>query len=507
MVINAMVKAYLESRLRRIQTAADRAPEIQQQVWTELLTQGKDTVFGNHHRFERIRSYEDFNLRVPIRSYEELFPYIQRTMRGEKDVLWPGTVRWFAKSSGTTNDRSKFIPVTKESLEECHYKGGRDVLSIYTKHYPDHQLFEGKSLVLTGSVHQDEATQAQTGDVSAVLIENMPFWMHFFRTPAREIAFLPNWEEKLSKLVEATIHEDVTFLSGVPSWMLSVLQKALEITGHKDIRSVWPNLQLFIHGAVRFDPYRPHYKRIIPHEDMHYLETYNASEGFFGIQDLKEPGEMLLMTDYGVFYEFIPTNELHLEKPKAIPLEEVELGVNYAMVISTSGGLWRYMIGDTLKFSSTAPFRFHITGRTKHFINAFGEELMVDNAEMALAEACKQTRAVINEYTAAPLFFEQDGTGCHEWIIEFSQAPENPKSFAQIFDNRLKALNSDYEAKRKADLTLKFPRIYMAPEGTFYTWMKQRGKTGGQNKVPRLSNDRQYIDSISTLCPWEPISI
>jgi len=498
-VINAMVKAYLDSRMDRLHQTAEKSDQFQAETLQTLLSKGRETLFGADHRFENIRDYDQFRKLVPIRSYESIFPYIERSLNGERNVLWPGSIRWFAKSSGTTNDRSKFIPVTKESLDECHYKGGRDVLTCYNAWQPEHTLFEGKSLVLSGSLHTAADSPFQAGDISAVLLENMPWWMHYFRAPSKEIALMGNWEEKLDRLAEAIIPEDITFLSGVPSWMLVLLKRVLELEGKTQLREVWPNLQLFIHGAVNFAPYRPLYQNLSAGNEIHYLETYNASEGFFALQDRENKNDMLLMTDYGVYYEFVPLNKLDQPEEHVVPLESVELGKAYALVITTNAGLWRYLIGDTVEFTSLRPYRLRIVGRTKHFINAFGEELMVENAETALAIACQQCHASIREFTVAPIFQTAHQPGGHEWLIEFEEAPSNLPIFAERLDSELRKVNADYDAKRTGNFAMGLPQIHAVEKGLFYRWMSSRGKTGAQHKVPRLSNDRIWIEQLQAL--------
>jgi hypothetical protein len=418
-------------------------------------------------------------------------------LSGEHNVLWPSEIKWFAKSSGTTNDRSKFIPVSEESLEECHFKGGKDLLSMYCNNRPDTRIFTGKCLVLGGS-HQINQLNADSclGDLSAVLIKNLPFWAEFYRTPDMSIALMDNFEEKVEKMARATIDVNVTNISGVPTWNIVLAKRILEITGKDNLLEVWPNLEFYFHGAVNFNPYREQFKKLIPSDDMYYLETYNASEGFFGIQDQSDSEEMLLMLDYGIYYEFLPMEDLHKENPKTLRLDEVELHKNYALIISTNAGLWRYMIGDTIKFTSLSPHRIQITGRTKHFINAFGEELIIDNAEKGLAKACKETGAIIRDYTACPIYFQGNDAGGHEWIIEFEKKPDDPERFTDLMDQTLREINSDYDAKRYLDMALGRPLVHLAPDGTFYEWMKSRGKLGGQHKVPRLANDRGYVEEI-----------
>jgi hypothetical protein len=418
-------------------------------------------------------------------------------MSGKPDVLWPGEVRWFAKSSGTTGDKSKFIPVTKDNLEDCHFRGGKDTLALWMDNNPDSGIFLGKSLVVGGSLQvSDMNSEAYFGDLSAVLLQNMPSIAHWLRTPDLSIALMDEWEEKLEKMAEHTIRENVTSLAGVPSWTLILLKKVLEQTGKDNIADVWPNLEVFMHGGVNFTPYRDQYMSIIHSASMKYMETYNASEGFFGIQDDPDSSDMMLMLDYDIYFEFSPAEEIGTGNEKALPLRDVETNRNYAMVISTSSGLWRYLIGDTIRFSSLKPVKFKITGRTKHFINAFGEELIIDNAESALSKACQGTGAAITDYTAAPVYMSEGSSARHQWLIEFSKPPENPGFFTELLDNALKAVNSDYEAKRYRNIALLAPEVIILRNGTFYNWLKQKGKLGGQHKVPRLSNDRSIADEI-----------
>ena len=471
--------------------------EVQEEWFEQLITRAENTEWGKKHHYKSITNLTEFKERVPIQTYDTLKPYIERMLLGEQNVLWPSEIRWFAKSSGTTNDRSKFIPVSEDALEECHFKGGRDLLTIYFNNRPDAKMFTGKILTLGGS-HQISQLSPDTsfGDLSAVLMKNLPLWAEFHRTPDLDIALLENFEEKIERMAHATKDVNVTSISGVPTWNLLLFKRILEITGKKNLLEVWPNLEMYFHGAVNFTPYREQFKKLIPDENMYYLENYNASEGFFGIQDTKEPGEMLLMLDYGVFYEFLPLENLHDEHPHTLTLDEVQLDKNYALIISTNAGLWRYMIGDTIKFTSLAPFRIQITGRTKHFINAFGEELIIDNAERALEEACSQTGAVIRDYTAAPIYFSGDECGAHEWLIEFEKKPTEFERFVDIMDETLRRVNSDYDAKRFKDMALRRPIVRNMPRDTFFNWMRNRGKLGGQHKVPRLANNREYVDAI-----------
>ncbi len=473
--------------------------EVQDEVLKKLIGTARYTEFGQKYAFEDLVNYEDFKKRIPVHTYEQLFPYIERLMRGEQNILWPSEVKWFAKSSGTTNARSKFIPVTSEALEDCHFKGGKDLYSIFINNYPDTKIFSGKGLGVGGSYRVNEYDPTSTshyGDVSAVIMQNLPPWAEFIRTPSLEVALMDNWEEKIEKLARETARVDVTQIAGVPTWTVLLLQHIVELEKKSSILEVWPNLEVFFHGAVAFKPYKNLFKSLIPSDRMKYWETYNASEGFFGIQDQKDSEDLLLMLDYGVFYEFIPMEELDKEYPDAIALQDVELGKNYAMVITTNAGLWRYNIGDTIKFTSKSPYRIRISGRTKHFINAFGEEVIIENAETAITTACEQTGAVIDNFTAAPIYLEKSKRGGHEWIIEFKTQPSELSLFSHVLDNTLRKVNSDYDAKRAHDIALVAPIVHSVANGTFYNWMKRRGKLGGQNKVPRLSNTREFIDEI-----------
>lgn len=488
----------MKKRIHQIDLFRKYPHDVQGELFSNLIQTAKNTDWGNRYGYADITSPEQYQQRVPISSYEDLFPEIKRTMQGESNVLWPGSISWFAKSSGTTNARSKYIPVSKESLEDCHYKGGKDMLSIYTNLYPETKLFTGKALSIGGSLRENEYNpNTQCGDVSAIIMNNLPIWAEIARTPPLKIALMDKWEEKIAAMLEATIPENVTSISGVPTWTYVLLNRILEVTGKKNILEVWPNLEFFAHGAVAFAPYRQLFKQLIPSDQMHYLEIYNASEGFFGIQDQAgTEDEMLLMLDYGVYYEFIPDSEFDAEQPKTIGLDQVELNKNYALVISTNAGLWRYKIGDTIKFTNLSPYRIKISGRTKHFINAFGEEVIIENAEAAITKACEQTNAIIANFTAAPLYFEGKNRGGHEWVIEFARQPDDLSKFTAILDNTLREINSDYDAKRQNDLALQAPVIRVAPQGTFHRWLNEKGKLGGQHKVPRLSNSREHLEEI-----------
>ncbi len=493
--INSILSFFNQKRLAQIEFFKSNPIKVQRDMLQELLSAAVDTEYGQQYHFHSILTAEQYRERLPIVHYEDIQQQIARIMNGENNVLWPEEIKWFAKSSGTTNAKSKFIPVSPTVLEDCHFRGGKDVIAIFNKLYPNSQVFSGKTLALGGSSEVSKTnSQCQYGDLSAILISNTPFWANMMKTPDSSIMLMSNWEEKIEKICETTIKEDVRCLAGVPSWFLTVIHKILEKTGKSNLHEVWPNLELFIHGGISFTPYREQYKRLLPDPKMKYMETYNASEGFFGLQDDPNDSSMLLMLDYGIYYEFMPTSELGKTHPKTLLLEEVETGVNYALIISTSGGLWRYIIGDTIQFTSTRPYKFKITGRTKLFINAFGEEVIIDNATEALKHACAQTGADVYEFTAAPIFMEEGKKGAHEWLIEFNTPPSDPERFADILDSELQKLNSDYEAKRL--LSLERLRLHIARPGLFNEWLKEKGKLGGQHKVPRLWNDRTHIDEL-----------
>ncbi|MBC5994194.1 GH3 auxin-responsive promoter family protein [Pontibacter cellulosilyticus] len=488
----------MKKRIHDIDLFRKYPHEVQQELFQNLINTAKGTEWGKKYGYADNLSVREFQERVPISSYEEMYPYIERVMKGEQNLIWPSKIEWFAKSSGTTNARSKFIPVSPESLEDCHYKGGKDMLSIYVNLYPDTKLFTGKGLSIGGSHRPSEINaKVNCGDVSAVIMQNLPIWAEAMRTPPLKVALMDKWEEKIEKMVELTVKENVTSLSGVPTWTYVLLKRILEVTGKSNMLEVWPNLELFTHGAVAFGPYRQLFRDIIPSDKMNYLEVYNASEGFFGIQDQAgTEDEMLLMLDYGVYYEFIPMDQVEEENPKTLTLDQVELGKNYALVISTNAGLWRYKIGDTIRFTNLSPYRIKISGRTKHFINAFGEEVIVENAETAITKACQATDAVISNFTAAPVYMESGKRGGHEWLIEFEKEPNNLQQFTQVLDETLREVNSDYDAKRQNDIALQEPMVHIAPQGTFMSWLRDKGKLGGQNKIPRLSNTREYLEEM-----------
>jgi len=500
-LINSVLSWYIKKRIHQIELFMKYPHEVQAEWFRKLILTAKDTEWGQMYDFASIRTPEQFKERVPLNTYGSMKPSIDRMREGNQNVLWPGEIRWFAKSSGTTGDRSKYIPVSQEALEDCHFKGGKDMLSIYCNNYPNTAIFDGRGLAMGGSHKISEINNESfyDGDLSAIIIQNLPSWAEFIRVPKKSVALMDNWEEKIEQMAADTIPHDVTNLSGVPSWMLLLLKRVLEKTGKSSILEVWPNLEVYFHGGVNFEPYREQFRRIIPGSQMSYMETYNASEGFFGIQDRSDRNEMLLMLDYGIYYEFIPLSEINNAKPETLSLDQVELDTNYALVISTNGGLWRYLIGDTIRFTSLYPYRIQITGRTKNFINVAGEELIVDNAEKALAIACRKCKATVTDYTAAPLLSQEENIAAHEWLIEFEKEPADLQYFAETLDNALKSLNSDYEAKRFHNMVLKEPIVHNLPKNTFYNWLKSKGKLGGQNKVPRLSNDRKYVEEIKSL--------
>jgi len=495
-LLNTVISWFLKKRKHQMELFLKYPNDVQNELLLRLLFLAKNTEIGEKYHFKNIKNFEDYIKNVPLQRYESIEHLIERARKGEQNIFWPTKIKWFAKSSGTTNSKSKFIPVSDEALENCHYKAVKDMLCFYVNNNEDTIMFSGKNLRLGGSSAVYENNDTYFGDLSAIIIENLPLWAEYSSAPKQKTALMGDWETKMDKIIEETIDKDITNIAGVPSWMLVLLNKVLVVTGKNNILEVWPNLEVYFHGGVNFNPYKEQFKKLIPKTDFKYYETYNASEGFFAIQDRNYSDELLLMLDYGIFYEFIPMTEFDGENSTTIPLKKVKLNTNYALVITTNAGLWRYLIGDTIKFTSLNPYRIKITGRTKHFINAFGEELIIDNAEAALKLACKKTNAEILEYTAAPIFMKNDGKGAHEWIIEFSKEPENLAVFTEILDTSLQAINSDYEAKRFLNLTLDLPTVHIAKNGLFYEWLKNNNKLGGQHKVPRLCNTRKIIDEL-----------
>ena len=495
-----IIYQYFRLRHKQIDRYAEEAGTIQNRQLMRLVRKAARTSWGEKQGYRDIKSYSDFKNRFPVQNYDRIKEDVKRMINGERDVLWPGACQWFAKSSGTTSDKSKFLPVTRDILKHCHYQGGFDTVSLYLRNHPESRFFRHKGLILGGS-HSPSPLNGKThcGDLSAVLLQNLNPLVNLIRVPKKETILMDEWESKIKAIVEQTCREDVGNISGVPSWMLVLLKAVLRKTGKECLTEVWPNLEVFFHGGISFEPYREQYKTLIPSDRMHYMETYNASEGFFGIQNDPDDHSLLLMLDYDIFYEFVPVNELDSDNPQVIPLEEVELGKNYAMVITTSGGLWRYLIGDTVCFTSLRPYKFVISGRTKHFINAFGEELMVNNADRGIRIACQKTGAIVKEYTAAPLFLLDKAKGRHQWLIEFEKEPASLPDFARILDEALKSLNSDYEAKRYKEISLQPLEVIVAREGLFYDWLQSKGKLGGQHKIPRLSNSRTFLEELLTL--------
>ncbi|MCE5346138.1 MAG: GH3 auxin-responsive promoter family protein [Bacteroidales bacterium] len=496
-IIPSIIKWLNTKRIDQIELFKKHPVETQEETLYMLLAKASGTEWGVKYGYSSISSASEYQSRFPVQTYEDLIPFVERLRKGESNLLWPGEIKWFAKSSGTTSTKSKFIPMSNEALEDCHYRAAKDILAIYTRNYPGTRFYNGKALTLGGS-HKINPFSSDSlyGDLSAILIENAPSWVEIIRTPKQKIALIEDFEKKLDLITKSTINENVTSFSGVPSWYLTLIKHVLAYTGKSNLLDVWPNLEVFFHGGISFTPYRDLYKKLINGDQMHYMETYNASEGFFGIQDDPSKTDLLLMLDYGIYYEFIPSDKINNPSPPVYTIGDVVTGVNYAMVISTNGGLWRYLIGDTIVFTSLSPYRFIISGRTKQFINAFGEEVIVENADKALEAACKATGAIISEYTAGPVYMGKSSKGSHEWIIEFEKEPDNINQFTTVLDNTLKSVNSDYEAKRFKDINLVMPVVRLVPEGTFKKWLKSQGKLGGQNKVPRLANSREYIEDL-----------
>ncbi len=495
-LVNSVVSWFLKKRIHQIEFFSKYPNEVQHELLFNLLQSAKNTSIGKKYQFESIKTYEDFIARVPVVSYEDIEPMIERSRKGEQQLFWDSQIKWFAKSSGTTNAKSKFIPVSQESLDNCHYKGSKDLLCLYLNNNEESKLFTGKGLRLGGSKELYQENGTVFGDLSAILIDNMPFWAEYSSTPSSKVSLMDNWETKLQEIVDETIKENVTSLAGVPSWMLVLLNQVLETSHNKHLLEVWENLEVYFHGGVSFEPYRDQYKKLLPKSNFKYYEIYNASEGFFAIQDKNYSSDLLLMLDYGIFYEFAAMDTYGTSQQKMIPLSEVEVNVNYAVIITTNAGLWRYQIGDTVRFTSTNPYRIKVTGRTKHHINVFGEELMIENTDKALKIACEKTSAEIKEYTAAPIFMNGNKKGAHEWLIEFKREPENLDYFSELLDNALKSLNSDYEAKRFNNITLNKPKLHKAKSNLFYNWLKNNSKLGGQNKIARLSNSRNFIEEL-----------
>ena len=498
-IINSIASWVLKQRIHQIELFLKYPNEVQEELLMNLIRRAENTVIGAQYDFSTITSYTTFSERVPVSSYEDIQPLIERTRQGEQNVFWDAPIKWFAKSSGTTNAKSKFIPVSNDALEDCHYKGSKDLLCLYLNNNEDSEMFLGKSLRLGGSSQIYEDKETLFGDLSAILIENMPIWAEFSSTPSNKISLMSEWENKLTAIINETKNENVTSFAGVPSWMLVLMNRMLEETGKGNLLEVWPNLEVYFHGGVSFEPYREQYQKLLPKSDFKYYEIYNASEGFFAIQDLNDSSDLLLMLDYGIFYEFIPMDTFGTPNQKIIRLADVELFKNYAIVITTNSGLWRYLIGDTVRFTSLNPYRIRVSGRTKHHINVFGEELMVENTDQAIAKACQLTQTEVVDYTVAPIFMDGKEKGAHEWMIEFKQNPSDLAQFEKIVDDTLQSLNSDYEAKRHNNMTLNPLVINLARPHLFYDWLKERDKLGGQHKIPRLSNQREYLEQLKEL--------
>lgn len=498
-IINSFASWVLKQRIHQIELFLKYPNEVQEELLMNLVQSSRNTILGRQYDYNSINSYATFTKRIPISTYEDLQPLIERTRQGEQNVFWEEPIKWFAKSSGTTNAKSKFIPVSNEALEDCHYKGSKDLLCLYLNNNEDSELFLGKSLRLGGSSQIYEDNDTFFGDLSAILIENMPIWAEFSSTPSSKISLMSEWEIKIAAIINETKNENVTSFAGVPSWMLVLMNKMLEETGKGNLLEIWPNLEVYFHGGVNFEPYREQYQKILPKKDFKYYEIYNASEGFFAIQDLNNSSDLLLMLDYGIFYEFIPMDTFGTLNQKVIRLADVELFKNYALVITTNSGLWRYLIGDTVRFTSLNPYRIRVTGRTKHHINVFGEELMVENTDQAIAKACRLTNTQVVDYTVAPVFMEGKEKGAHEWMIEFKDNPADLSHFQKALDEAIQSLNSDYEAKRYNNMTLNPLIINVARKNLFYDWLKDRDKLGGQHKIPRLSNQRDYLEQLKIM--------
>ncbi|MDB2652986.1 GH3 auxin-responsive promoter family protein [Flavobacteriales bacterium] len=498
-IYNSIVSLILKKRNQRIKLFIDQPHKVQEKLRHYLINKAKNTEFGKTYDFKSINNLKDFSERIPLSTYEDLEHYIVKMRAGNQNILWPSKIKWFAKSSGTTGNKSKYIPVSKESIVDCHYKGGKDLLAIYCSNYPTKNIFNGKSVMLGGSHSISKlSSKMKEGDLSAIIMEQLPFWVRMQQSPKLSIALMDDWEEKIELMTDQAIHQNVSSLSGVPSWTLVFAKKILEKTGKKNLHEVWPNFELFMHGGISFEPYRKKFEELFP-KGINYIESFNASEGYFGIQDNPNKNDLLLMLDFGIYYEFILLKNAHKNKPSVVSLSEVKLGEDYEMVITTNAGLWRYRIGDTVRFTKLHPYRFVITGRTKHNLNVFGEELMIHNAEKALQKVCTDLHLEVLEYTAAPKFTGTKGKGCHEWILEFKNAPKDLQKFRYSFDQALKNLNSDYEAKRFKNMVLEMPILHIASKNLFFKWMKNKGKLGGQNKVPRLSNERKFIEELLKL--------
>lgn len=490
-LINSISPLFIKQRIKNIKYFINYPVEAQKKLLLKLISTASNVFFGKKYKFKEIKNYKDFVKIVPLHYYKDILPFVERIKKGEKNVLWPGKIEWIAKSAGTTDEKSKYIPITKDCLNKCHYKAGKDLITLYIINNPNTNIFYGKNFRLGGSYNK--YSDFYCGDISSILIKKLPIWADYFSVPRKKIVLINEWDLKIKFIIKEIYKQNVVSLFGIPSWMLIVLNKILNIYKKQYIDEIWSNLEVFFHGGVSFDPYLEQYKNIIS-KNINYYNIYNASEGFFGIQYQNDSKDLLLLLNHGIFYEFIAIEDIKNEFPHTIFIEEVQLNKNYVMVISTNTGLWRYIIGDTIRFTCLFPYRIVISGRTKQFINVFGEELIVEHADKALLKTCSITNSIINEYTVGPIYMNGNFLGAHEWIIEFKKKPLNIEYFMNFLDKVLQSLNSDYEAKRYKNNTLLSPRIRIARKGLFYDWLKYYNKLGGQNKIPRLSNDRKYLD-------------
>lgn len=498
-IINSIVSWILKKRIHQIELFMKYPHEVQNELLLNLIQRAKYTEIGKKYDFSSVLTYEQFADRVPVAAYEDVEPLIERSRKGETNIYWPEPIKYFAKSSGTTNAKSKFIPVSADALENCHYKAGKDMLCLYLNNNEESQLFTGKSLRLGGSKQLYEDNNTVFGDLSAILIDNLPLWAELGSTPSNKISLMNEWTEKMKAIVKETKNENVTSLLGVPSWLMVLLNNVLQDTGKNNLLELWPNAEVYFHGGISFEPYRDQYKKMFPKDSFRFYENYNASEGFFAIQDRNNADDMLLMLDYGIFYEFIPMDTFGTSNQKTVSLAGVETNKSYAVVITTNSGLWRYLIGDTVRFTSLSPYRIKITGRTKHYINVFGEELMIENTDTAIAKTAKEFNVDIVEYTVAPVFMKEKEKGAHEWMIEFKRNPDDLKAFTKRLDENIQTINSDYEAKRYNSMTLNELVLNVAQPDLFHLWLSKKDKLGGQNKIPRLSNDRSYLEQLIEL--------
>ena len=493
-MLNKLLAIKIKNRIKLIQKAIENPIDFQDKILTNNIQLSKKTFFGERHDFSNIKTYSQFTQKIPVQNYNSLKKYIDMSRMGQTNILWPGKTKWFAKSSGTTKNKSKFIPITTESLKKCHFQAGRDMLSIYLNYYPNSQILTGKSLMIGGSTSIHKNNNYYTGDLSAIIIQNLPRWVQLKRMPSIKTALIENWEQKIKQIIQESVNKNITSISGVPSWTMMILDQLMKKRNNQCLSEIWPNLELYMHGGINFDPYKNQFHKCMNSKKLNYLELYNASEGFFGIQNDFTKSDLLLLINHGIFYEFSTIND-DTSKKEVIPLQEVELNKVYSMIITTNGGLWRYEIGDTVMFTSLKPYKIKIIGRIQSFINAFGEELQENHANTALHYACIKTNAIIQDYIAGPYFYH-DKSGAHEWFIEFKKPPENLENFKYILDNKLQALNCDYEAKRNASILLKKPIIHILKKKFFYEMLKIQNKIGGQNKIKRLYNNRDFITQL-----------